>query len=107
MLEYEWPHGIGVTLGANRELSGGPSHLVPGLRAVGIMTIAALDEAHVDAMTVRPCELGSLLRVAAVAEFRLRFNEHEVYVVRFVRTVATGATDAIRQVFRLREILGF
>jgi hypothetical protein len=101
VLEYEGPHGIGVTLGANRKLSGSGPYLVPGLRAVGIMAIAALDEAHINAMTVGPCELGSLLRMATVAELRLRFDEHEVYVVRFVRTVTTGAADPVRQVFGL------
>ena len=43
VLENERPHGIGVTLGADRELTGGRSHLVTGLGSVRIVTVAALN----------------------------------------------------------------
>ena len=43
MFEDERSHGIGVALGAHRELSRCRSHLVPSLCSVRIVAIAALD----------------------------------------------------------------
>ena len=67
VLENERPHGIGVTLGADRELTGGRSHLVTGLGSVRIVTVAALDQSGIDTVTIRPGELGLLCGVASVS----------------------------------------
>ena len=107
MFENERSHLVSVALGANRELTGGSSHLVTGLGAVRIVTVAALDKSDVDAVAIRPGKFGLLRGVASVAQLSLRFHQQEVDVLGSVRTVTARATDAIRQVFRLGEILRF
>ena len=87
MLEDKRPHGVGVTLGAHRELTGGRTHLVTGLRSVRIVTVAALDQADIDAMAIGPGELGLLRGVASVAQLGLRLHQQEVDVVGAVGTV--------------------
>ena len=106
MLEHERPHRVGVTFRADGELSGGRSHLVPALRAVRIVAIAALNEADVNAVSIRPCELCALLCVATVAKLGLRLDQHEIYVGGFVRAMAACATDAIGQVLTISRNSG-
>lgn len=101
------PHGVGVTLGADRELSRRCTNLVAGRRSMRIMTVAALDESHIDAMTVRPGKFGFLRGMASIAELGLRFHQHEVNVLGAVGTVTAGASDAICKVFGLGEVLRF
>ena len=72
VFEDERAHGIDVALGANRELTSGSSHLVTGLRAMRIVAVTALDESHIDAVTIRPGKFGLLRSVAPVAQFSLR-----------------------------------
>jgi hypothetical protein len=107
MFEDERPHGVSVAFGANLELTGGSSHLVTGLGAVRIVTVAALDKSDIDAVAIGPGKFGLLRGVASVAQLCLRFHQQEVDVLGSVRTVAAGATDPIRQVFGLGEILRF
>ena len=106
MLEDERSHGVGVALGADRKLSGGRPHLVPGLRSVRIVAVTALDQSNIDPMAIGPREFGLLLRVAAIAQLGLRLHQQEINVGGFVRTMTTGAANAIGQVFGLGEVLG-
>lgn len=107
MLEHEGPHGVGVTLCADRELACGRTDLVPGLRAMWVMAIAALNESDIDSMAIRSCELGALLGVASVAELSLRLDQHEVHVRGFMRTMTACAADTISEVLRLGKVLSF
>ena len=101
----ERTHCVGMALSADRKLTCGGTNLMSGLRAVRIMAVAALHQADVDPVTVRPGELSPLRRVAAIAQVGLRLYKHEVHVAGLVGTVARGATDAVRQVLGLGEIL--
>jgi len=105
VLKDERAHGVGVALGADGELSGGGANLVSSLGSVRIVAVAALNQPDIDAMAIGACELGALRGVTAIAEFRLRLDQQEIHVSRFVRAVAGGATDAVGQVFRLGEVL--
>lgn len=105
VLEDEWTHGVGVALGADRELAGCGSHLVAHLRPMWIVAVAALDESGVNAVAVGPREFRLLGGMASIAQFRLLFHQQEVNVGRFVRTVTRRATDAVRQVRRLGKVL--
>ena len=107
MLKDEGSHGVGMALGADRKLPGGGPNLVSGLSAVRIVAVAALHQAGIHPVTEGARELRLLRRMTSEAEFRLRFDEHEVHVARFVRTMACGATDAVRQMLGLGEILRF
>ena len=71
------------------------------------MAVAALDKSDIDAMAVRPGEFGLLRGMASVAQLSLRLHQQEVDVLGAVRAVTGGATDAIRQVFGLGEVLRF
>ena len=106
VLKDEGSHGVGVALGADCKLTRRRPHLMAGLRAVGIVTVTALDETNIDAVAIGPRELRLLLRVAAIAQLGLRLDQHKVDVSRFMRAVTTGATNAVSQVFRFRKILG-
>ena len=105
VLEDEWTHGVGVALGAYRELASCCSHLVAHLRPVWVVAIAALDESGVNTVSVGPREFSFLGGMASIAQFRLLFHQQEVNVGRFVRTVTRRATDAVRQVRRLGKVL--
>jgi hypothetical protein len=107
MLKNEGTHSIGVALGTDRELSGSGANLVSGLSTVGIVTVTALDQSDVDTVTVGPGKLGFLGRVAAEAQVRLRLHQHEIHICGLVRAVAGSATEAVRHVLRLREVLRF
>ena len=107
MLKDEGPHRVGVALGADSELSGGSANLMPGLRAVRIVAVAALDESHLDPMPVGSVELGLLRGMTAEAQILLGFDQHEIHIGRFVRAMAGRAAHAVRHVLRLGEVLGF
>ena len=94
MLKDEWPHGVGVALGANRKLSGRRADLTAALGAVRVMAVTALNQAHFHTMAIWPCKLRLLRRVAAQAKLRLRLHEHEVNIGRFMWAVAAGATNS-------------
>ena len=87
MFEDERPHGVGVAFGADGELAGGYADLMAGLRAMRIVTVAALDESNVHPVTVRPCKLSFLRAMASEAQLRLRFDEHEIHIGRLVRAM--------------------
>jgi len=105
MLKDEGAHGVGVTFGADGKLACGCPNLVTCLRTVRIMTVAALDESNVHPVTVGPREFRFLRSVTTKTQVRLRLHQHEVHVARFVGTMTSGATDAIRQVLRLGKVL--
>lgn len=107
VLENERAHRIRVAFRADCKLARCRPHLVTCLRAVRVVAITTLNETDIDSMPVRPGKLRFLSCMAAVAELSLRLHQHEVYVGGFVRAVTTGATYAIRQMFRFREVLGF
>ncbi len=105
VFEDEWAHRVGVALSADGKLAGGGPHLAAGLGAVRIMTVAALDQSHIDPVTVRPGEFGLLCGMTAEAQGGLRFHQHEVDVSGIVRVVTGGAAHAIRQMHRRGKIL--
>ena len=105
VFEDKRSHGVGVALGADRELTGGSSHLVTCLGAMRIVAVAALDKSNIDTMPVRPGKLRLLRGVAAIAQLSLRFRQHEIDICRTMGTVTGGATDAIGQVFRVGKVL--
>jgi hypothetical protein len=72
MLKDERPHGVGVALGANGELTGGGAHLVTHFRPMRIMTVAALDEPHIYSVTIGSRKLGLLRGMASIAQGSLR-----------------------------------
>src|ERR1035438_6243322 len=105
VLEHEWPHGVGVALGADCELPRRGPHLVAHLRPMRIVAVAALDESGIDAVSVGPREFSLLGGMAAKAQLRLLLHQQEVSVLRIVRTVTRRATDTICQVCGLGKIL--
>lgn len=107
VLENEWSHGVRVTFGADRELPGGGSDLVTGLRAVRIVAVAALNEPDIYAMPVRPREFRFLCRMAAIAQSGLLFHQQKIHIGRPVRTMTGRTTDAVGQVFRVGKVLRF
>ena len=107
VLENEWPHGIGMALGANRKLTGRRSHLMTGLGAVRIMAVAALNESDVNPMPVRPREFRLLRGMAAVAQGSLRLYQKKIDFGSGVGTVTRCAADAVGQVLRVGKILRF
>jgi hypothetical protein len=107
VLEDERPHGIGMALGAHRELAGGGADLVACLGAMGIVTVAALDQSDVHSVAIGPSEFRFLCPMTTEAEVGLGLNQHEINVLGLVRTVAVGAGNTIGQVFRLGEVLRF
>jgi len=107
VLKHKGSHGVGVALCTDRELSCRSTNLMPRLCTVGIVAVAALNQSHLDPMSVRPGELGFLRSVASEAEVLLRFDQHEIYVGGFMRTVARCATEAVRHVHRFGEVLCF
>ena len=88
VLKDERSHRIGVALGADGELSRCGADLVPDLRAVWIVTVTALHQPDINAVTVRTCELSFLAGVTAEAQCSLRFYEHEIHIGGFVWTMA-------------------
>src|SRR5271166_4727264 len=105
MLKDKRPHGIGVALGTDRELSGSRPNLVAGLRAVRVVAVTALHQSRIDPVTVGPRELRFLRAMAPEAKLCLRFDEHEIHIGRLMRAVTRSATDAVRQMLGLGEIL--
>ena len=105
MLKDEGTHRVRVALRADRELSGGSTNLMPGLRAMRIVAVTALDQSHLDPMPVRPGELCLLRSMAAEAQILLRFDQHEIHIGRFVRAMAGGAAQAVCHVLGLGEVL--
>jgi hypothetical protein len=106
VLENERPHFVSVAFGADRELTGGSSHLVTGLGPVRIVTVAALNESDIDTVPVRPGEFGLLRGMAPVAQLSLWFHQQEVDVLGSVGTVTVRACDAIGEVLGFGEVLG-
>ena len=88
VFENERTHGVGVALGADRELPGRGTHLVTHLCPVRIVTVAALDEPDIDAVTIGSRELGLLGCMASIAQAGLRLHQQEIDVSGIVGTVA-------------------
>ncbi len=105
VFEDEGPHGVGVAFSAHRKLTRRGPHLVADFRPMRVMTVTALNEPDVNAVTIWPGELGPLGRMTSKAQLRLRLFQHEIDVSGTVRAVAGGATDAVRQVFGLGKVL--
>ena len=105
MLEDKRPHGVCMAFGADGELSGSGAHLAAGLSAMRVMAVAALDQSDIDAVPVRPGELGSLRSMAAVAQCGLRLDQQKIDILGMVRTMTRGATDTVREVCRVGKVL--
>ena len=107
VLEDERPHRVRVTLGTNRKLTGGGSHLVTGLGAMRVVAVAALDKSNIDTMPVGPREFRLLRGMATVAQGSLRFRQQKIDIGRAMRTVTGRTADTIGQVFRVGKVLRF
>src|SRR6516162_9704351 len=105
MLKHERSHRVCVALGTDGELSRCSTNLMPGLRAVRIVTIAALYQPDLNPVAVGPVEFCFLRGMTPEAQILLRFHQHEIDVSGFVRAVAGSATEAVCHVFRFGEIL--
>jgi hypothetical protein len=105
VFEDERPHGVSVALGADRELTRRGTHLMTHLCPVRIMTIAALYQPAIDAMAIRPGELGSLCGVASEAQISLGFYQQKIDILGPVGAMAGSATDAIGEVLGLGKVL--
>src|SRR5690242_12642893 len=68
MLESKRSCRLGMTPGADGELSGGASELASGKSSVGIVAVAALDEPDLHAMPIRSVEFSFLCRMASKAK---------------------------------------
>lgn len=99
-------HLVGMALGADGKLTGGCPQLTACQSAVGIVTVAALDQSRIDTMTIGAGELRLFGLVTTEAEFGLAGLQQEIDVSGFVRVVATCAREAVGQVFRFGEVLG-
>ena len=84
MLEDEGALLVNVALEADCVLRGGCAHLLGLHSAVHVVAIAALDEAFVHPVVERHIELSLLLKMASVAELRLRFLQKEFARLRVV-----------------------
>lgn len=104
MLEYKGPHGIAVTLRADRKLACRSPHLTSPNRAMWIMTIAALHQSHIHPMPVGTRELCLLLRVASVAQNGLFRCKQKLGLGCMMRRVTSGTTNTVRRVGRAAEI---
>jgi len=87
MLKDEGAHGVGMALGANCKLTCGSANLMAGLRAMRIMTVAALDESDVHPVAVGPRELCLLCGMAPEAQLLLRLDQYEIHIGGLVRAV--------------------
>jgi len=67
VLEHERAHLVGVAFGTDIELPSRCPELTTGLRAVGVVAVAALDNSGLDAMPVGPGEFRLLGLVATEA----------------------------------------
>lgn len=104
MFKRKRPCGLGVTTGANSELARSRSELTPHKTSVGIVAVAALDQADVDAMTIGSFELSFLGCMASVAKNCLFALEQSASFGRVMRRMACDATHAVSQVHRAQEI---
>ena len=107
VLKDEWPHSIGVALGANRKLAGGRADLTAALGPVRVVTVTALNQPYVHAMAVRPGKLRLLRSMTAIAKLGLRLHEHEIHIGGFVWIMAARAGHTAGQMLGLGEILRF
>ena len=107
MLKDKGSHGVGVALGADRELTGGGTDLVPSLRSVRIVAVATLHQSGIDAVTVGPRKLRLLRSMASIAQQRLRLYEQKIHFLGHVRAMTRTATYTFRQVLGPGEVLGF
>jgi len=87
----------GLLTAVNLFHHGRPRGCSPGLgeRAVGIVAIAAGDDAFVHAMLEGHGELGANIGVALVAQLRLHFRQQKFRGLRRVDGVATGAHNIV------------
>ncbi len=95
MLVNKRPMLVGMTLETNLILRGGQTNLLCQFRAVGIVAVAALNQAFVDPMMKRHGELRLLLKVARIAHLRLGLRQQELLGFGVMRGVARNTTDVV------------
>ena len=95
MLEDEWPLLVCVAFKTDGILRGICTHLLGLHCAVNIVAIAALDQAFVHPVVERHIELSLLLKMASIAELRLRFLQQELVRLRMVRGVARSTAHVV------------
>src|SRR6185437_8034827 len=97
-------HVAGVADGIG---GGGGAELVRDGGAVGVMAVAALDQAFVHLVVGGHLELGSAGHVAGVAEGRLGQLKQRRYRLGMVDRMATGATGTVADMHGAGEVLLF
>lgn len=107
MLEGEWPCLIGMTVEAKLILRCGRTELLGQEAAMLVMTIAARQKPLVYPMVERPGEVGLHIKMASVAELRLRCFQEITFNCGLVNRMASGAADTVLQVLGPHEITVF
>ena len=100
----EGPLFIHMAFEANLVSVGESPDLPKGGRAMSIVAIAALDQTFIDAMVVRPTEVGDCGLMTAVAKSGLRLNQQMFRFRGVMRRVAVETTDVVAGVRRTREV---
>ena len=93
MLEDKWSAHIGVALAANRVLIGCRFQVVRVECSVGVVAIAALNQALIHLVMEGHAEGGFHVRMALKAESRLRSFQQLLLVFARVNTVAADAAN--------------
>lgn len=100
----ERPLFVGMAFEANLISIGKRPDLAQGGRAMGIVAVATLNQAFVDAVVIGPAKVSLCSRMAAVAESGLRLNQQVFRFLGVMRRVAVQTTDGVASVRRTREV---
>ncbi len=104
MFVYEWPALIDVAVVADLVLSDGLAQLMRPLSTMGVMTIGALNQALVHAMSKRHRELRPLLLMAPIAKLRLRPHQQKFPRFRMMCRMARSAGDIVSGMQRIDNV---
>lgn len=86
---------VGMTLGANLVATRQCPYLTDGGGAMGVVTIAALDQAFIDAVVIGLGKIRLGGRMASVAEIGLRSHQQELAFGRVMWRVTVETSDVI------------
>ena len=95
MLEYKWASLVCVARKASNILSSRCTDLTRSHRAVGIVAVAALDQALVYSVMERHLEFGLLIEMARITKRGLGLYEEEFPCRSMVRRMTSNATDIV------------
>ena len=104
MFKSKWACFIGMAGEAHLVLGSGRAQLVRIESAVGIVAIAAGDQAFIDLMMKGPGKIGFLFLMASEAESGLRRRQKLLFDLRRVDRVAINATHVVLQVLGTKKV---